>query len=126
MPAEVVARLRAVCSALPEATESSGAVGVDFRIRRRSFAHVFSVTDDEGRQSCLLALRADPDEREALLATGHPYFPVGGGADRVGVALEDGTDWREIAELVTTSYCVRAPRKLAALVDAPPDVDLRG
>ncbi|HEX6311378.1 MAG TPA: hypothetical protein VF152_07095 [Acidimicrobiia bacterium] len=31
-------------------------------------------------------------------------------------------DWDEVAELVTESYCVLAPRKLVDLVDRPTDV----
>ena len=29
------------------------------------------------------------------------------------------TDWAEVAELLTESYCVLAPKKLVALVDRP-------
>jgi len=30
-------------------------------------------------------------------------------------------DWGEVAELVTESYCVLAPKKLVALVERPTD-----
>jgi len=62
-------------------------------------------------------LRADPDEREALLSNGHPYFASRAGRDRIVVVLTDGTDWEEIRELVTESYRILAPRKLTALLD---------
>jgi hypothetical protein len=35
------------------------------------------------------------------------------------MVLTDDTDWEEIRELVTESYCVMAPKKLAAQVDRP-------
>jgi hypothetical protein len=39
----------------------------------------------------------------------------------MGLAIDDDTDWDEVRELVTESYCVMAPKKLVALVDRPPD-----
>jgi predicted NAD-dependent protein-ADP-ribosyltransferase YbiA (DUF1768 family) len=62
-------------------------------------------------------LRVDPDDREALLSAGHPYFAARAGRDRIGVRLTDDTDWEEIRELVTESYRVLAPKKLTALLD---------
>ncbi len=71
-----------------------------------------------GKSVPLLVLRADPDEREALLSIGHPFFvPRRTGRDRIGVFLADDTDWEEIRELVTESYRVLAPKKLIALLD---------
>ena len=59
----------------------------------------------------------DSDERKALLAGGHPFFPSRAGRDRIGVVLDDDTDWTEIRELVTDSYRILAPKKLSALLD---------
>jgi hypothetical protein len=70
-----------------------------------------------GKPIPLLVLRADPDERQALLSIGHPYFPTRAGRDRVGVLLTNDTDWEEIRELVTESYRVLAPKKLTARLD---------
>jgi hypothetical protein len=38
----------------------------------------------------LLVLRADPDEREELLPTGHPFFASRAGRDRVAGSLPSG------------------------------------
>jgi hypothetical protein len=54
-------------------------------------------------------LRAGPDEREALLSPGHPFFASRAGRDRIGALLTDDTDWEQIRELVTDSYR-QAPR----------------
>ena len=62
-------------------------------------------------------LRADPDDREAMLSVGHPFFAPRAGRDRIGVRLTDQTDWEEIRELVTDSYRVLAPKKLTARLD---------
>jgi hypothetical protein len=70
-----------------------------------------------GKSVPLLVLRADPDDREALVSIGHPYFAARAGRDRIGVLLNDDTDWKEIRELVTESYRVLAPKKLIARLD---------
>ena len=70
-----------------------------------------------GQPVPLLVLRAGPDEREALLSIGDPFFASRAGRDRIGVLLTDDTDWEEIRELVTDSYRILAPKKLTALLD---------
>ena len=75
--------------------------------------------DSTGKPVPLLVLRADPDDREALLSIGHPFFAPRAGRDRVGVLLTGDPDWEEIRELVTDSYRVLAPKKLTALLDPP-------
>jgi len=75
------------------------------------------VEESTGKPVPLLVLRADPDDREALLSIGHPFFAPRAGRDRIGVVLTDDTDWEEIRELVTESYRVLAPKKLTVLLD---------
>ena len=50
---------------------------------------------------------------------GEPYFNVGWSGNAVGMLLDDATDWDELAELLTYSYCLLAPDHLAAQVDRP-------
>ncbi|MBV9793651.1 MAG: MmcQ/YjbR family DNA-binding protein [Actinobacteria bacterium] len=124
VPADIVERVSGLCRALPEVTErvdhprvETRSTAYSFDIRRRSFCLLVAVADPAGQLVPLLVLRADPEERRALLATGHPYFTPRGGRGRLGVLLDDGTDWQEIRELVTESYRVLAPKKLTALLD---------
>jgi hypothetical protein len=35
------------------------------------------------------------------------------------MVLDEGVDWAEVAELVTESYRVQAPKRLGASVDPP-------
>ena len=118
-------RVRAVCSPLPKAVESGGvASGVGrlsgtgvttFAVSRRIFARVFVLDTPTGGEQVILWIRADPDERQALLACGHPYFPAG--PRELGVVLDDRTDWTEVAELVSESYRIMAPKRLRAAVE---------
>jgi hypothetical protein len=115
----VLKRLRERCLALPEAQEEQAWTGKRFVVRRKNFAHVFAIHDPSGALKTLLAFRSPDEERTVLLATGHPFFYLGWGRNAVGMVIDDGTDWDEVNEIVIESYCVRAPKKLVALVDRP-------
>jgi predicted DNA-binding protein (MmcQ/YjbR family) len=124
VPEDIVERIRTLCLALPEVTvrvdESltrARSTAQSFDIRRRSFCLLVALEDSTGKPVPLLVLRADPDEREALLSSGHPFFASRAGRDRVVVVLTDDTDWEEIRELVTDSYRILAPKKLTTLLD---------
>jgi hypothetical protein len=124
VPEDIVERVRALCLALPEVTvrvdyprSSARSTAWSYDIRRRSFCLLVAAEDPSGEPVPLLVLRADPEERRALLASGHPYFPSRASRDRLGVLLTDDTDWAEIGELVTESYRILAPKKLGALLD---------
>jgi hypothetical protein len=117
--AAVLERLRERCLALPDAWEEQAWAGRRFMVRKRNFAHVFAMCDARGEVSTMLAFRSPDEERDALVATGHPFFLLGWGRNAVGMVLEEATDWDEVREIVTESYCVLAPKKLVALVDRP-------
>ncbi|HEY9557359.1 MAG TPA: MmcQ/YjbR family DNA-binding protein [Acidimicrobiales bacterium] len=127
---EVVERLRPICLALPEAHEERSWTGVRWRIRQRTFAHVICVEPDAppalaragGRPDqavTVVTFRSTGEELHALCNAGHPYFHAGWGRDVVGIVLDAATDWGEVTELLTDSYCLLAPKKLAARVPRP-------
>jgi hypothetical protein len=117
-PAAVVARVRRACRGLPEAYEEPAWVGTRWRIRTRTFAHVLAVSDAAGDRT-ILTFRAGGEELEVLRHSGHPFFLLGWGRNAMGMVLDAATDWTEVRELLCESYCLMAPKKLAALV-APP------
>jgi YjbR len=124
VPEDIFERVRTLCLALPEVTvrvdgslTRTRSTAHSFDIRRRSFCLLVAWEGPTGKPVPLLVLRADPDEREALLSIGHPFFASRAGRDRIGVLLTDDTDWEEIRELVTESYRILAPKKLTALLD---------
>jgi YjbR len=129
VPHEVVAALRGVCRRLPETYEEQAWAGTRWRIRKRTFAHVLTVEQasppgyaraagTDGPVTVLM-FRSSGPELDALRNTGHPFFTPRWRADEVGMVLDTDTDWDEVAELVTESYCLLAPKKLVALVDRP-------
>lgn len=129
VPTDVVARLRAVCLGLPETNEEPAWVGVRWRVRKRTFCHVFVVDEDStpalaraaaaGGPGVVMAFRSSGPELDALRNLGPPFVHVGWGRDVIAMGLDDTTDWDEVAELLTESYCTMAPKKLQAQVDRP-------
>ena len=125
VPEEIEIRLRELCLELPDAYEERAWVGTRWMVRKKTFAHVLGVVDDskvDADGDVVLSFRAAADELDVLRNTGHPFFYLGWGRDAMGMVLDDDTDWDEVRELVTESYCVLAPKKLIALLDRPPAV----
>jgi len=119
VPDEVVDRLRAICAELPDAYEEVAWKGVRWRVRKRTFAHVLSVRDGDTDPHVVLTFRSEGEELEVLRRAGPPFYPLGWGHNAVAMVIDEHTDWIEIGELVTESFCVMAPKKLAALVERP-------
>lgn len=123
-------RLRRICLALPEAAEERAWVGTRWVVRKRTFAHLIDIDEDSPPSLAkvravaelpvtVVTFRSVGAELQALRATGHPFFHAGWGRDVMAMVLDAGTDWDEVAELLTESYCVLAPQKLQALVARP-------
>jgi hypothetical protein len=125
-----VDRVRAVCLGLPEVAEEQAWVGTRWTVRKQNFAHVVRIesgwppayaraANSDGPLT-VLTFRAAGSELAALSASGPPFFKPVWFADIVGMVLDAATDWGEVAELLTESYCLLAPAKLVELVDRPP------
>ncbi|WCN84115.1 MmcQ/YjbR family DNA-binding protein [Micromonospora sp. LH3U1] len=129
VPPEVLDQLRPICLGLPETYEEPAWVGTRWRIRKRTFAHVLTVDPDRqavharaaevDEPACLLVFRSPPDEIAGLLGGGHPFYKPDWGPNVMGMVLNADTDWEEVGELLTESYRMLAPKRLAALVGPP-------
>ena len=115
VPEQMVLRIGAVIAGLPRAVEESAWVGTRWRVGQATIAHVFGGEDQLFR----ITFRAETEEVMAFEHLGAPYFKSGWGGNVVGMLLDDDTDWQELAELLTDSYCLQAPQHLAAQVDRP-------
>jgi YjbR protein len=129
VPPELVARLRSVCAALPEAHEEQAWVGTRWRVRNDTFAHVLVIdagwppayaraAGSDGPVT-VMTFRSSGPELHALTNSGPPFFKPRWHPDVVGMVLDADADWDEVAELVTESYCALAPKRLVELVDRP-------
>jgi hypothetical protein len=107
-------RVRRICLALPEVEERlSHGTPAWFVRARKSFATFWDDHHGDGRLCVWCA--APPGMQEALVA-GEPdhYFrpPYVGHRGWVGVHLNRGLDWNEIAGALEEAYCEVAPESL--------------
>lgn len=124
---DVVRRVSAIATALPEVREEDAWTGVRWRVRQRTFAHVMvaqpgyesSYRDITGDASVrtVLTFHSSGDELLALTHAGPPFYKPPWSATVVGMVVDDATDWVEVAELVTDSYRQCAPQKLRRLLE---------
>jgi hypothetical protein len=131
VPPKILHRLRPICRELPETYEEPAWIGVRWRIRKRTFAHVYTPDSEsnlvharqliDGEPPTVMTFRVPADELPGLIGSGFPYFRAGWGHNVAGALLGDHTDWTEIVELLTDSYCEMAPKFLIARVTSLPD-----
>ena len=111
-------RLRAICLALPEASEQGGVGDPTFKVRDKIFAMRHPMDEREsmwckartGVQSTLVA--SEPERFFVPPYVGHHGW--------VGVWLDVEQDWQFIEDLIIDSYCLTAPKQLAALLKSKP------
>jgi len=108
-----VERLRAICLALPEATEKLAWGEPTWRVRRRLFAQL----DDHhhGADHLAVWLPAPLGEQEAMIFTDPERFfrpPYVGHRGWVGVRIDRRPDWTRVVTLVEQAYRLVAPPRL--------------
>jgi predicted DNA-binding protein (MmcQ/YjbR family) len=111
----VIERLRGICLALPDAFEQETWDDPTFRVRAKIFA---MVRRRDGRVS--MWCKARPGAQEILVQADPERFfvpPYVGPKGWIGVRLDEAVAWDELAELVTESYRMIAPKRMAALLD---------
>jgi hypothetical protein len=126
----VLAKLRAICRSLPESFEEPAWVGTRWKIRARTFAHVLAIDDGwppvyakavgQDGPVTVLTFRSSGFLYDTLRSAGPPFFHAAWGTlwgtKVIGMTLGKRVDWEEVAVVVTESYRLLAPAKLAAAV----------
>src|SRR5918992_2947472 len=110
----VLGQLRKICLALPETTERLSHGAPTFFVRgKRSFLMVLTDHHGDGR---FAAWCAAPAGIQGMLVEADPekYFvpPYVGHRGWLGVRLDVGPDWDELAGVVEDAYAEVAPPKL--------------
>jgi len=113
-----LAELTRIILALPEAQRKDMGRHASFLVRKKSFAYYLS--DHHGDGIISVACKVLPGDNAAL-AAGDParfYLPAYiGPRGWVALRLDVGeVDWDEVKELMTGSYLLLAPKRLAAQV----------
>lgn len=117
----VLTRLRRLCAALPESVEKESHGRPTFRA---SPAGKLYAAYGSGRAKGLPehphALLVLPDEEERPALVDDPRFfvpPYYGPAGWLAIDLTPTSDWREVAELLASSYRRAAPARLVRALD---------
>jgi hypothetical protein len=130
VPPEIVDRLRAICLALPDVYEEQAWThSPRWLVRKKTFAHVTGISDEWPPahtrdapvvgDATVLTFRSAGDELAALVNAGPPFYKPTWHPQVVGMIVAPDVDWEEVRELLTESYCLRAPRKLVDRVREP-------
>lgn len=129
VPADVLAKLRLACLDLPDAYEEKAWTGTRWMVGKKNFAHVVMIANGEpaayakaaqsNGPACVLTFRAPLRTLEAPRFKRHPFFRPVWFPNIAGLFIDDDTDWDDVTALVTESYRVLAPKKLAERVDRP-------
>ena len=127
VPPETLAKLRLACLDLPEGREEKAWVGTRWMIGKKNFAHVLMISDGwppayaqaagSAGPACVLTFRAPIAKLATPRFKRAPFFRPVWFPNIVGLFIDTSTDWDDVTSLVVESYCVLAPKKLAALVD---------
>lgn len=119
MSAKPIDRLRAICLALPEATEKEAWGDPTFRVKDKIFA---MERRGDGRVS--VWFKAPEGSQQVLVGSDPERFyrpPYVGHKGWVGMRLDRRPDWNEVGLLIRRSYRLTAPKKLAAALDDDAD-----
>jgi predicted DNA-binding protein (MmcQ/YjbR family) len=120
---KVVARVKKICLALPEASlvTHEHVPHLGFRVAdRKNFAYY--TMDHHGDGRICLSVRAEKGENAELVASdperfGLPkYMAQHGWVEYFLDLLSRPPDWDEVAELVADSYRLQAPKRLLKLL----------
>jgi hypothetical protein len=111
--AGALSRLRALCLALPEATEKTSHGEPTWFVRKVFVTFAGHHHDDRTAFWCA----APPGVQEALVGSDPQRFfrpPYVGGRGWLGVYLDVPVDWDEVGEVVEDAYRAIAPKTLSA------------
>jgi|SRR5919197_6714984 hypothetical protein len=110
----VLNRIREICLTLPETSERLSHGAPTFFVRaKRAFVMVLDNFHGDGRFALWCA--APEGVQQMLVEANREHFfvpPYVGHRGWVGVRLDRGLDWDEIAGIVEDAYAEVAPRKL--------------
>lgn len=118
----VLARLRRLCLALPESHEVEAWGEPTFRVRNRLFAMYAAAGNHHGNGRAAVWCKAAAGNQELMVRAAPDRFfvpPYVGPSGWVGVWLDAGTDWSELAGLLADGWRLVAPKRLAERTVAP-------
>jgi hypothetical protein len=119
----VLERLRTVCFALPETSERLSHGAPTFFVREKT-SFLMLLDDHHGDGRFAIWCAAPPGDQHLLVDADPERFfvpPYVGHRGWLGVRLDRGIDWEELAGIVEDAFCAVAPKRVlgAAGLDQP-------
>ena len=113
-------RLTKICLALPETSRTRTGDHASFLVRKKTFAYFLDNHHGDGIVAVCGKVALGENAERVAADPEHYYIPAYiGPRGWVGLRLDVGKaadiDWDEVTELVTGSYRLVAPKRLAAL-----------
>ncbi len=115
----VLDSFRAACLSFPESVEKEAWGTPTFRVRDKMFAMWVDDRDDDARFA--MWCKAPGGVQEILVGAAPERFfvpPYVGHKGWIGLRLDVDVDWDEVRDLLTDSYLMTAPKKVAAQLAA--------
>jgi predicted DNA-binding protein (MmcQ/YjbR family) len=114
-------RVLALGAQLPETTQVVEHNHAQLRVRGKVFAYFLANHDNDGITSlCVRSANGENTDRAQREPERFYLPPYIGKRGWFGLRLDRGrVDWDEVANLLELSYCLAAPKKLAAQVQSP-------
>lgn len=113
---QLLARVKEICLAFPEAVLGDFGLHNTFAVRKKKFAYFLDNHHGDGITA--LCVKIEPEDRDLLMRGDAERFykpAYIGHQGWMGCRLDLGdNDWEQLRELVFDSYCIQAPKKLAA------------
>jgi hypothetical protein len=117
---ELLAGLRAICLGFPEVTERLSHGSPTWFVRDKNVFVTGLVDGHHGNEFPHFWCAAPPGAQQELVEAEPDRFfrpPYVGGRGWLGVRLDRGVDWGEIAGICEEAYRVIAPKRLIAELD---------
>lgn len=118
MPPRALTKLRRLALALPDAHEVEAWGEPTFRVKNKLFAMYAAKNNHHGDGREAVWLKAGPGNQALMVRRAPDRFfvpPYVGPSGWVGVYLDDGPDWGEVAALLEDAWALVAPKKLLAV-----------
>lgn len=116
-PQRSLTRLRKLCLALPEAHEVEAWGEPTFRVKNKMFAMYAAAGNHHGDGRPAVWIKATPANQALMMqAAPNRFFkpPYVGPSGWIGVWLDGGVDWEELALLLRDGYLMTAPARVKA------------
>lgn len=123
MPVDPIVRLRALCLALPEATEKLAWGAPTFRVKDKLFAMYAQADNHHGSGRPAVWVKAMPANQSLVIADDPArYFKPAyvGPSGWIGVWLDKRPPWAAVEALLEDGFRQVAPKKVLATMDGVP------